>query len=133
MAENENKVPLSTLRGFTGLNKYIHLSFMVLFFLLYYVISHIIESIWYLWATPNDTVIIVLTIIIAFGLTFYLWLNPSLNEITKEIANELAKVTWPNKKEIYAFTITVIVTSVIFALILGLFDMIWVWLTGLIY
>ena len=127
------KTQISGVKGVTGLNKYIHLAFLVLFFLLYYVLSHLIETIWYNWAAPNDTVIIIITIIIAGGITIYLWLNPAVNAIAKEIANELSKVTWPNKKETYAFTITVIITSIISALILGFFDMILAWLTGLIY
>jgi len=131
MAETREK--LSIIPSFSGMNKYIQFAFLVAFLLLYYIFSNLIESIWFYVATQNEWGVIIVSVIISLGLTLYLWVNPVVNELAKEIANELSKVTWPNKKETYAFTITVIVTLIIAAIILGLFDMIWAWLTGLVY
>jgi len=50
-----------------------------------------------------------------------------------EVTNELRKVTWPTRKETQAATLVVIVTVIVAAIFLGLFDAIWSWLTSLIY
>lgn len=39
-----------------------------------------------------------------------------------EVKSELAKVVWPSKGETFRYTITVIVFSLLVALILGAFD-----------
>lgn len=41
----------------------------------------------------------------------------------KESYTELKKVTWPTKEQVVNYTIVVIVTSVIFAIILGIMDL----------
>ena len=40
-----------------------------------------------------------------------------------EVRNELKRVTWPSRKEVYATTVVVIVTSVFFGLYLWLLDL----------
>ena len=59
----------------------------------------------------------------------YLWMNPRTHEVSLEIAAELRKVSWPNFAETRAATIAVIVASVIAAVLLGLFDVFWQFLT----
>ena len=39
-----------------------------------------------------------------------------------EVRNELKRVTWPSRKEVYATTLVVILVSVFFALYLGVVD-----------
>ena len=39
-----------------------------------------------------------------------------------EVRNETRRVTWPTRKEVYATTIVVILTSVFFGVYLGLID-----------
>ncbi len=39
-----------------------------------------------------------------------------------EVRNELKRVTWPSKKEVYATTVVVILTSVFFGLYLWVLD-----------
>ena len=59
----------------------------------------------------------------------YLWMNPRTHEVSLEIAAELRKVSWPSFAETRAATIAVIVASVIAAVLLGLFDVFWQFLT----
>jgi len=40
-----------------------------------------------------------------------------------EVRNETARVTWPSRKEVYATTIVVILTSIFFGLYLWLVDL----------
>lgn len=60
-------------------------------------------------------------------------LNKVVNSWALEVANELKKVTWPSWDETKMSTVVVIVTSIILAIILGLFDMIWAFLSHVIY
>ena len=63
------------------------------------------------------------------GVALYLWTRPSTREGSFEIAAELRKVTWPSMAETRAATIAVIVASLVAAVLLGLFDVFWQFLT----
>src|SRR6267378_1250897 len=71
--------------------------------------------------------------VMGLGLTgataVYLWINPRTHEVSLEIVAELRKVSWPSLAETRAATIAVIVASVISAVLLGLFDVFWQFLT----
>ena len=58
-----------------------------------------------------------------------LWKQPKTHDASLEIAAELRKVSWPSLAETRAASIAVIVASVVSALLLGLFDLIWQFLT----
>jgi preprotein translocase subunit SecE len=45
----------------------------------------------------------------------------------------MKKVTWPNAKQVRIATLIVIATTIVSALILGLFDFIWSQVTELVY
>src|SRR3954463_7897528 len=63
------------------------------------------------------------------AVAFYLYSKPRTNEVSMEIASELRKVSWPSFAETRAATIAVIVASIISAVLLGLFDVLWQFLT----
>jgi preprotein translocase subunit SecE len=66
---------------------------------------------------------------IAAGAALYLWLTPKTHDVSLEIVAELRKVSWPSFAETRAATIAVIVASLIAAVLLGLFDVFWQFLT----
>ena len=53
----------------------------------------------------------------------------SIGQYFKEVTAELKKVTWPTRKDLTSYTITVIVFVVIFAALVGAID--WLLATGL--
>jgi len=59
--------------------------------------------------------------------------NRKVNVWGLEVANELKKVTWPSWEETKMSTVVVIVTSIIVALILGMFDAVWAFVSSAIY
>ena len=61
------------------------------------------------------------------------WRIPKTQSFSLEVALELRRVTWPTLRETRAATVAVIVASAIAAVILGLFDMVWSWLSARIY
>jgi preprotein translocase subunit SecE len=62
---------------------------------------------------------------LAGATALYLWLNSRTNQVSNEIATELRKVSWPSLAETRAATIAVIIASMISAVLLGLFDLLW--------
>ena len=66
---------------------------------------------------------------IAAAVCIYLWTKPKTHDVSLEIASELRKVSWPSIPETRAATIAVIVASVISAILLGCFDLLWQFLT----
>ncbi len=61
------------------------------------------------------------------------WRIPRTQTVSLEVALELRRVTWPTVRETRAATVAVIVASAIAAVILGVFDMVWSWLSSKIY
>lgn len=59
----------------------------------------------------------------------WLWLTPKTHDVSLEIVAELRKTSWPSLPETRAATIAVIVASIIAAVLLGLFDVFWQFLT----
>ncbi|MFT7622303.1 MAG: preprotein translocase subunit SecE [Myxococcota bacterium] len=74
-----------------------------------------------------------LGLVAAIGLTAYIFMRDDIYTQALEIGNELSKVTWPKWPETRTSTIVVIITTLIIASILGLFDFVWAKVTGLIY
>jgi preprotein translocase subunit SecE len=60
-------------------------------------------------------------------------MNRAVNTWALEVANELKKVTWPSWEETRLSTVVVIITSIVMAIILGVFDMIWALVSTAIY
>ncbi|MBK8014701.1 MAG: preprotein translocase subunit SecE [Deltaproteobacteria bacterium] len=50
-----------------------------------------------------------------------------------EVVAELVKVSWPDRQETKRSTVVVIVTSLVLAAMMGVFDEVWGTITGLIY
>jgi len=66
---------------------------------------------------------------LAGATAFYLWMNPRTHEVSLEIVAELRKVSWPSFAETRAATIAVVLFSLIAAVVLGIFDVAWQWVT----
>lgn len=56
----------------------------------------------------------------------------NISKFFRDVVHELKRVTWPTKKEVFKFTIVVLVTMAFFAVILGIFDLVFLRLVELI-
>jgi preprotein translocase subunit SecE len=78
-----------------------------------------------------------LSTVLGFGVAaasaVVVWRIPRTQTVSLEVALELQRVTWPSIRETRAATTAVIVASVIASVILGVFDMVWSWLSSQIY
>ena len=61
------------------------------------------------------------------------WRIPKTQTVSLEVALELRRVTWPSLRETRAATVAVIAASAIAAVVLGLFDFVWSWLSSHVY
>ena len=91
------------------------------------------EWIWGFFAKPRALYVDGIGIVLAGVITFIAWRNKNTFAKAVDITMELKKVTWPTRKETSAATIVVIVTVIIAAMFLGMFDIIWSWATGKLY
>lgn len=55
--------------------------------------------------------------------------NSMVRTLASEVVDELSKVTWPSREETGSATVVVIVTVLICAAYLGLFDAVWLYVT----
>lgn len=65
--------------------------------------------------------------------TIYAYRRPDVRTWTSEVAAELAKVTWPSKKEVTNSTIVVIAAGTFATVFLALLDRFWGFVTNLVY
>jgi preprotein translocase subunit SecE len=61
------------------------------------------------------------------------WQIVKVRTLALQVAEELRRVTWPSFRETRAATVAVIVASAIAAVVLGIFDFVWSWLSQQIY
>ena len=64
-------------------------------------------------------------------MNFFVKLFKNLKNYFKDAWSEVKKVTWPNRKELTSSTLTVVVVVVIFAVFLGVVDLILTAVLGL--
>lgn len=116
-----------------GIERYIQGAYAVLALVLFWIFQQSIVLLWNLFAEPNVFVATAVAAVFALGATASLYRHERFHQLTREIAIELSKVTWPSREETRVSTIVVIVTSVVAALYLGVFDALWSALTDLLY
>jgi preprotein translocase subunit SecE len=123
-----------------GLERWVLLGYLVVFATSIWLFEKIVALAWdelslYVEAIPepSDIPVLALSVLLAIVLVVVLWKRKKARTFAEESAAELSKVTWPSRKETYANTVVVIVTSVIAAIILFVFDAAWSWITDLIY
>ena len=66
---------------------------------------------------------------IAGAAAVYIWVPPKTHDVSLDIVAELRKVSWPGLPETRAATVAVIVASIIAAALLGMFDVLWQFVT----
>jgi len=116
-----------------GSNRWVHMMFAGGGLVLALLMVKITEWVWSYFANPKGWAIDAIGIGFAAVITLVAWRHKETFQKATDITMELKKVTWPTRKETSAATMVVIVTVIISAILLGIFDLIWSWATGLIY
>jgi len=71
--------------------------------------------------------------VIAIAALAYVYRRQDIRQWVNESAAEMAKVTWPSKKEVTNGTIVVVVASLVATFYLALLDRFWGFVTNLVY
>lgn len=129
MTESTDDTQAQTL----GLTRWVSVAFMVFGLLALWLLDKIITAVWSMFAEPNPTLATGASALIAAVGALAAYRHPKVNRLSYEIVGELAKVTWPQRKETTTSTIVVVIASIIAAVIIGAFDALWSTITDLIY
>ncbi len=116
-----------------GLERWVQFGFVLIAGVTFFISDKLIALIWGYFAEPKDLIVSGVAAILGLLTGLLLYRHPRLNPLAHEVAGELAKVTWPSRRETWTSTIVVIVTSIIAAAYLGAFDALWSAFTDLIY
>lgn len=115
-------------------NKPVHLMYLSGGLLLFYLLKWTVDWIWgYFTRTPSEFYITIGSALVALSVGLYLYRHERIYTLADEVAAELKKVAWPTATEVKQATIVVIVMTIISALILGFFDLVWANITDRIY
>jgi preprotein translocase subunit SecE len=133
-----------------GAQKYVYSSFIAAGLIFAYIVGRSIHGIWAMlsnrdffalrfpWATSihDDTKLtysMVIGGLIAIVVSLRTLRRPSVRQWADDVAGELVKVKWPNRKEVQNSTVVVIATSLIAVTYLFLLDRFWGFITDRIY
>ena len=125
--------PAVTTTASLGLSRWVQYVFVVIAALLLWFLDKTATVIWQNFAEPPAVVITALAAVGSLAITVVLYRNERAHDMVTDVVTELSKVTWPSRKETYASTIVVIITSLIAAAIVGAFDFVWSYFTDLLY
>lgn len=133
-----------------GSERYVLAGFFAAAMLLAYVLGRAIQTTWAtlsnkawfsqslprLAAVPDDdksTYGLVLGAVIAVIVIVRAYRRPDIRTWTDEVASELAKVKWPDRKEVQSSTIIVIVATTMATLYMAVLDRFWAFVTNIVY
>ncbi|MEL6186522.1 MAG: preprotein translocase subunit SecE [Myxococcota bacterium] len=123
-----------------SIQRYIIFTFIGIAFLVWVTLAKILGSVAYL-ADISDPALIgnqftattLIGLIVAVVGTAYAYSRNDVQRFTHDVFEELMKVAWPDWKSTRSATVVVIVTTLIVGGLLGVFDLAWGELTGIIY
>jgi preprotein translocase subunit SecE len=131
---SENASRSSFAHSAQGPNKPVHLVYLCGGLLFFYLLKWTVDWIWgYFTRTPSELYITVLGAVAALITGVALYRNERVYGLVNEVCAELKKVSWPTAKEVRAATIVVIIMTIISAIVLGFFDIVWSNVTEFIY
>lgn len=116
-----------------GLSRWVQYVFVMVAAFVLWLADKLLTVGWQYIAEPNDVVVTAISAVIGVGVGLGLYRNEKSHRLVVDVVSELSKVSWPSRKETYASTIIVIVTSIIAAAIVGSFDFVWSAITDLLY
>jgi preprotein translocase subunit SecE len=116
-----------------GLERWVQLAFVVTALMLIWFYDNVISGIWYLFADPTEWMVTFGAVAAGIVTTVALYRAPAAYGLVHDVTDEMARVTWPTRKETSSSTVVVVVTSIVAAVVLFLFDSVWSALTDFVY
>ena len=116
-----------------GIERWVQLTFMVTALALMWLFDNLITGIWYLFSDPTEWIVTFGAVVAGIIGAIMLYRTPAAYGLVHDVSEEMARVTWPTRKETSESTIVVVVTSIVAAIMLFLFDSVWSAVTDLVY
>lgn len=116
-----------------GVERWIQLAFVAAALLLMWLADHLISAVWYIFADPQEWLVTFGAVASGIVGAILLYRTPSVYGLVHDVTEEMARVSWPTRKETSSSTVVVVITSLIAALMLFLFDSVWSAVTDLVY
>lgn len=82
---------------------------------------------------PQEGIVLTVSTLLGAGVALYYWKRTRTRELAEDVAAELAKVTWPSRKEVTNNTVIVILTTAFATVFFTLMDRFWSFVTNLVY
>jgi len=82
---------------------------------------------------PKDEIVFILSAVAGALIALRYWRKPEARQYADEVAEELSKVTWPNRDEVTNSTIVVVVTTLFATVFFAVMDRVWGYVTNLVY
>jgi preprotein translocase subunit SecE len=150
LARTEETAPIEAMPAQLGATRHVLAGFFAAGLAVAYVLSKVLAGSWNRLADNHwiaqhapfisriaederPTITAVIGVAVGVSLSVYAYRRPDIRTWTNEVAAELAKVTWPSKKEVTNSTMVVIAASAFATVFLALLDRFWGFVTNLVY
>lgn len=133
LASEEAAASSVSLASSFSVERYVQGAFLLAAVLFIWIFNKSGVLIWNQFGEPNSTVMIAAAVVLGVFAAVMLYRNATVNRLAHEVGTELSKVHWPTRAETSTSTVVVIVFSVVAAISMGVFDLVWSTVTDLIY
>ncbi len=133
-----------------GPRKYVHAAFIAAGLLVAYLSGKVLSTIWNLLADwpalvrsfpqlilygeeERGSMMLAIGALVGLVSVVQAYRKPRVRQWADDVADELSKVTWPEKEVVTNGTLVVVVTSIVAAIYISLLDRLWGFLTTLVY
>lgn len=138
LAEGEHEEGAHALQ--LGYQRFVYAAYMAGAMLVAFLVAKIGHVSWYRlgqwkpeFGEPKDEIVYTVAAVVGVLVALYYWRKPSARQYANEVAEELSKVTWPSKKEVWNSTTVVILTTLFATVFFALMDQFWKYVTDKIY
>jgi preprotein translocase subunit SecE len=123
-----------------GYQRYVYAAYMAFALIVAFLVAKIGHVAWYRlgqWkpelGDPKDELLYPAAGLVGAALAVYYWRRADARQYANEVAEELSKVTWPNRKEVTNSTTVVVLTTLFATVFFALMDRFWGFITDKIY
>ena len=123
-----------------GYQRYVYAAYMAGALISAFLFAKIGHAVWYRlgqWKTefgePKDEFVLPVAGLLGVAVAVYYWKKPDTRKYADEVAEELSKVTWPDRKEVTNSTTVVVLTTIFATVFFALMDRFWGFVTDKIY
>jgi preprotein translocase subunit SecE len=123
-----------------GTRRFVYAAYFAAGIAVAFLLSKFIDTAWMrlsLWkpefGEPKEELVMTGSAIAGTLVAVYYYRDPKTRNLVDEIANELSKVTWPDRPTVMNSTFVVIVTTLVATTFFALMDRFWGFVTNLVY